>query len=238
MASVIVPVVMAHQSRRAWAEALASELACEIVWDRIGTPWDTGKRAMQAGGGTHTMIIQDDTILSEGLLESAERAVQYSGLHPVSLFALANTSRTRASHRLGAKAWWEGTGPLWGPALIFPTEIVPDVIGWCDRLYGPSYDTRLSRYFQYRGITCLYTVPSLVDHRSGHGTIMSKRAKDRVACCFGSGLDVDWSVPPVIVDSAMAHPAVRMQKGRYEKTARRGSSAYRHLIRQGFTEKQ
>jgi hypothetical protein len=238
MSSVTI-TIMAHPSRTAWAEELATELECEITWDQVGHAWDTGKRAMLYGvesGASNVCIIQDDVILSEGVRSSVEALVHHSGDNPVSLYA-GDGPRTKAAMKHNPDPWYASTGPIWGPGVIIPTAHVPEIIRFGDMMRMTSYDTRLWRFYQRHRVWCYYTAPSLVQHRIGHGSLIS-RGRDRQAPFFGSGLGKDWSVPPMILDDLTLHPRVTLEKDGRRKVARRHTKTWRIAVAQGWTEEE
>jgi hypothetical protein len=224
---------MAHSRREEQAVSLAKELGAEIVWDEVGHPWDTGRRALLSGEGTHVMVIQDDAVASEGLVESVSKAIEYSTTHPVGLYAGAG-KRVRAALDLNPGAWWTGPGPTWGVGVVIPTMHVPELVRFADRMRNFSYDQRLWHYFQGK-LDCWYTVPSLVDHRD-EISLLSRPRAPRKAAIFGSGLEVDWSTPPVSTDKDSLYPIVEMWQGAQSKRVRKGTIAYNKLVRMGYEE--
>ncbi len=103
-------------------------------------------------------------------------------------------------------AWVSGEGPHWGVAIIVPTEHIPDLIAWCNLCCGhiANYDARITAFYQYRGLDCWYTVPSLVNHRevSENPSLIGGRSGNRTAFNFigpNSPLRVRWDTPPVPV---------------------------------------
>jgi hypothetical protein len=224
-------VVMAHPLRQLWAEEIAAETGASIVWDQVGHPWDTGRRALLAGTGSHVMVLQDDSVLSAGLVESVTSALEYSGDHPVGLYSTAGRVPAGALE-LGAASWWSGDGPTWGVAVVIPVPQVEALVRFGDRYRSRSYDQRLWHYYRGRSV-CWYTVPSLVDHRTGHGSLLGK-GRDRKAQRFGSGLEVDWSIPPVLADRHTLYPVIKLSRGAETKRVRKGTRAYRDLIARGW----
>ena len=177
------------------------------------------------------MVIQDDAIISDGLVESVERAVVYSGDHPVGLYAGAGKI-TKGALELGAKAWWLGKGPTWGVAVVIPVDHVQALVRFGDRYRSRSYDQRLWHFYQSK-TDCWYTVPSLVDHRIGHGSLLGK-GRDRRAERFGSGLDVDWSTEPVVANRQTIFPVIEMTKNGQRKRVRKGTRFHQRMVQQGW----
>lgn len=222
---------MADRRREAWALALGEELQAEIVWDEKRDVWDTRRRALLAGTGSHVCVIQDDAILSEGFLESVNRLVEFSGDHPVGLWA--RSPAAEAAVELGVKSWWSGDGPNWNVASIFPSAHVPDLIAYGDSRRLAYDDPRIRLFYLNVAKTdCWYTLPSLVDHRPG--SLISPRAKDRHATIFGSGVGVDWSIPPTRMDKGNVNPVVTLFKDGQERRVRRRSKTYRRMLELGW----
>lgn len=230
--------VMAHPKRAAWAEEIAAELDCPITWDQVGHAWDTGKRALQDGaetGADNVCVIQDDVILSEGLRESVEALVQHSGNHPVGLYT-SESPMTKAAQTHCEGAWYQAAGPKYGPGVVIPTKDIEAIVKFGDRMRMVSYDTRLYQYYRQRQVWCYYTNPSLVQHRIGHGSLIRNNGRDRKAPSFGSGVGLDWSFDPPLLDNATVFPRVEMVKGGRKKVVRKGTKAWRMARQAGWVE--
>jgi hypothetical protein len=237
LASVELSIrIMAHPLRTGWAEELSDQLSAPIVWDETNSAWDTGKRALLSGAGTHVLVVQDDVILSDGLREVAAAMVEHSNNHPICLYSQHHKKMAAVERWRTDQPWYLAPGPNYGPAVIIPTVHVPDLVKVGDIMRGPSYDRRLWNYYAGAQILCLYTFPSLVNHRVGHGSLMHKNARDRAAYNFGSGVGTDWSVPPLVADNRALYPVVRMVNGSRSKNVRYLSGAYKQALRAGFTE--
>lgn len=228
---------MAVDSRADWAYEISQETGGKIIWDQTKHPWDTGKRALLDGmdEATHVMVLQDDVILSESLVEVVTEAIQYAGSHPMGLY-VSDGPKPRAVMAHNPSPWWAGYGPIWGPAVVIPSEWIPKLIDRGDRKINRSYDIRLWQFFQAEGVDCYYTNPQLVDHRTGHGSLISK-GRDRSAPNFGSGVGLDWSVPPARLEGNTLYPKVTLWKGKQKKIVRKGTNSYRTALRGGFTER-
>jgi hypothetical protein len=230
--------VMAHESRKDWAVEIAEEVGAEIVWDEVRHAWDTGKRALISGaesGASHVCVLQDDVILSEGLRESVEALVEYSQDHPVGLYT-GDSQRTRAALRHDPFPWWAGSGPIWGPGVVIPSKDVADLVAFGDRMRIASYDIRLWHYYRRQAVVCYYPSPCLIQHRTGHGSLISS-GRDRSAPQFASGLGRDWSIPPEVLDNNALHPRVTMWRDGRRKVVRRDTRTWRMAVAQGWEEK-
>lgn len=224
-------VVMAHPKRKEWAEDLADQLDCPIIWDEKNVMWDTGRRALLAGidmGGTHHLVIQDDCILSEGLLEVLPELTRPG---PVSLYAGRNGNGRKAMTmaRNAGTQWFRYIGLVWGPAVMQPVEHLGPLVEYGDRTRIRSYDQRLTAYWRRKNIACWYTAPSLVNHRCGDNPSLKGGNDAREAEWFGSGVGLDWSAEPLIVDRDAMFPQVTLTDGKLVRHVRYGSSVYRRL---------
>lgn len=238
--------IMAHPARQAQVDYLHQHLDREVpvVWDQIQNRWDTGKRAMLAFDPdcTHHVVIQDDVLVCRDLLAGIEMAL---ACVPEDVAVCGYLGRLRPhanrTHSLAAackreKASWCTMHTLnWGPLIVVPTAVIPEMIAYSDPLdFIPNYDRRLSRYFDL-GIRrrVWYSWPSLVDHADGPslvpgrgGTDRAKAVHTRVAHLFlgedVSALDVDWSGPVVHATSNFTAPV--------DKRVRPGQVAFRNKI--------
>ena len=225
-------VIMAHPKRRAWAEGLAEIMGCPVVWDEGKGMWDTGRRALLAGvaaGGTHHLVLQDDTIPSDGLaglLETLRRP------GPTSLYAGASQHTTPAVAACVARGvpWFRYAGLVWGPAVMQPVEHLEPLVAHGDIISSRSYDQRLTAYWRRRKVACWYTVPSLVEHRHGGNPSLKGGPDGRRAITFGSGVGVDWDIEAVVADKDLWSPLVTFQDGHSRvRRVRYGTAIYRRL---------
>jgi hypothetical protein len=238
MKATLATRIMAHPSRAEWAEEIAAETGAVIVWDEVNHPWDTRKRAMIDGaesGASHVCILQDDIILSEGLVGVLTEIVQHSTFHPVGIYS-GDSPQTRAAMRYDPDPWWAGTGPIWGPGSIVPAVDIPEIIAFGDRMRIFADDIRIWHYYRREKVWCWYTVPSLIQHRTGHGSLVGSRKRDRQALRFGSGVGLDWSKEPMVLDEKRLHPRVQMVKDGRVKIERRDTRGYKIAEAAGFVE--
>jgi hypothetical protein len=228
--------VMAHPKRASWAEEIAAELDCPIIWDEVNHAWDTGKRALLAGAGAdYVCVIQDDVILSDGLRSSVEAMVQFAAGHPIDLYAHESPMTIAAQTHCNGP-WYAAAGPKYGPGVVIPTKDLDAIIRFGDGMRMVSYDTRLYQYYRQKRVWCFYTNPSLVQHRSGHGSLIRRNARDRTAPTFGSGVGLDWSFEPPVLDNATLHPRVVMRKDGRQKVVRHGTKNWQMAKRAGWDQ--
>jgi FkbM family methyltransferase len=216
--------MMAHPKRRKSAERVLTRLdrGCTVVWDEKDDRWDTGRRAWLTFDqeATHHAVIQDDVLVCRDLVASLERALAY--VPPgAALSGYVGRVRPQTEEVLRAVACARDLSASfitmrclnWGPLVIVPTELIPEMIRHCDTLRNvPNYDRRLSRFLELkRGRRVWYTWPNLVDHADGPSMVKGRAATDRrrtplarVAHEFigedASALEVDWSRRVVDVD--------------------------------------
>jgi hypothetical protein len=204
--TTVSAVVMAHPRRGVWAEQLAADLDCQIVWDRHNELWDTARRAWLSFDpqATHHVVVQDDAVLSADLLDGLRLVAANAGNRPVGLYfggtrpRIQETAHRLAEARQAGEAFCEMDGPLWAVAVMIPTGQIGAMVAYGDRKPNiPADDSKMSRFFKSLGVGCWYTVPSLVDHRwednpslVGEQATVPRRAQ---WFCNGSALDVDWS---------------------------------------------
>lgn len=203
--------VMAHPKRRAMVKELRGMLdrsRVKVVWDEIQDRHDTGGRSMAAYNprASHHLVIQDDALPCRDVISGAEKMLQWIPAgHPASLYLGAVQPFRRAVEKVTKQAETHGNvsfitmeGVYWGPAIIVPTEVIPDMLEWYNSREAQrvtNYDRRVSVFFEQRGVRCWYPWPSLVDHR-GDESIVHDRKRRRVAHFFvgkdESALDVKW----------------------------------------------
>lgn len=210
--------VMAHPSRAVMVEDLVARLGADVpvVWDEINDRHDTGIRAIQAADpdSTHHLVIQDDALPCRDFLAGTVAALaQVPADHPVSLYLGTVKPFGPAVRRVLARAqpgtaWVRMGGPYWGPAIVLPTVDVPALGDWWIGAGAAwtNYDRRIQRFYASRGIDCLYSWPSLVEHRGDQSIVHPGSSPGRVAhralTPEQSALDVDWSGPAVeLLDS-------------------------------------
>lgn len=209
---MIAGVIMAHPKRAAWAEELSENLGLPIVWDQVDDRHETGLRCLQAGLGsdaTHFCVIQDDAIACRDLLEGIEKATAFSedrlvGLYVGNVRPHAKTvgPKVEAAQRSG-RSWISMTGPLWGVGLVIPTVHLPELVAYYRKSQEQNYDRRIERWATAAKVECWYTIPSLVDHRSGEenpSLVPNRPSLTRRARSFvgvdASPLEIDWSLTP------------------------------------------
>lgn len=177
--------MMAHPGRELQAREIADEIhrqlpegeSIGIVWDQVNNRWDTGSRAQERGldsGADWHVVIQDDVILAGGFVNQVRQALHQVAEGPVAFYMGRGHLEGVKSELLVRRVqraryrWLKAYGPLWGPCVaIRPADIGP-MLEWCDKRKDPkNYDLRMALYFRSRGRSCWYSMPCLVEHRTG-----------------------------------------------------------------------
>jgi len=208
---VVSFVIMAHPKRAEWVETIQAQVpSATVVWDQINDRHDTGLRSIQAYSkdATHHCVIQDDIILPERFERAVTEVCRWSPQNaPIGLYYGAK-GQTNSAHGMAAQAaesagavWIARKGPIWGPGIVYPTGDIEQLIKFFKNSAVENYDRRVMRYYQWKGVDCWYTYPSLVDHRGENNPSLSGHHKlNRVARKFAGpqgALEVDWSGPIV-----------------------------------------
>lgn len=207
--------VMAHPSRKAFVDELVPHLdgrvlrgSPSIVWDRMNDRWDTGRRSQldfDPAADWH-LVVQDDALVCPDFIEGVHAALAAVPDNPVAFYL----GRVRPYHgfmrrvvgqaQREGKSWLAMPGPWWGVALAVPTARIEQMIEWCDpHTEIENYDRRMAAYWKSIGVACWYSIPSLVNHRSGESNpslIPGRDGRHRVAFAFigdRSPLEVDWN---------------------------------------------
>ena len=162
---------MAHKSREIHARRLRNQLGAQIVWDEKEDRWDTGRRALLANIGTgskHSLVIQDDAIAPARLLPAIEKAmIRVSYGSPLVLYAtrthqwgqIFDMIPRSISYLIMERIWW-------GVGIVFPTDLISEMVDFCEDYPDLQYDHRLGEFFYVHRIPVYYTWPNLVNHQN------------------------------------------------------------------------
>lgn len=211
----VAGAVMAHPRRGAWAEELAGQLDIPIVWDEVNDRHDTGLRCLLAGleaerDVTHWLVVQDDAVVCRDLIAGLERATEVSEDRLVALYignfrneTVRLRERVRSSRSAG-RPWLSMPGPWWGVGIVVPTVHLPSLTSHYERSTAENYDRRIQMWSAAMGVECWYTMPNLVQHRSGPenpSLVPGRTSMQRRSQWFigedVSALSVDWTVLPM-----------------------------------------
>ena len=247
--------MMAHPKRADQVKTILAQLDREtpVVWDERDSRWDTGKRAMLAydPACTHHAVIQDDVITCRDLFAGLTAALAHvpddvpvcGYVGRVRPYARLVTSAAIQAQATGA-SWLTMHTLNWGPLIAVPTDSIPEMIAYSDKLKDvPNYDRRLSRFWELeRKVPIWYTWPSVVDHADGPSLVPGRIATDRatrihtrVAHTFlgadRSALAVDWSGPAIDMGQVYGDKIlVRNSKTGQEVMLRASSPRARRLL--------
>ena len=221
--------VMAHPKRAVWAEALAEQLQCQVVWDRRNNVWDTATRAWESHDplATHHLVVQDDALLCSNLLAALPAIAEARPTSLISLmvsdpkFKPADLRRYQAALAAGER-WvpvWRG---LPGVALMLTVRDIPAMLKFGHRDGSPHDDVKIMSFYRSRQLPAWYTVPSLVQHRdqSENPSLVSpdKGWRPRMSSSWvGPDFDaatLEWGVPSS-VDPFAPRAFVNAQTGRF-----------------------
>lgn len=201
-------VIMAHPDRDQWVSGLRNKLGgADVIWDEKNSRWDTGRRSLLAHDtdATHHLIVQDDAVLSKNFLNSCRSLIKHSKDFPIALYMGKSSPgfRRRAQRaKISGDPWFLAAGPRWGVAVIIPVIHIPDLVAWCDiDKKTEAYDGKMTQFYQQKmRMSCLYTVPSLVDHREVYEnpSLVPGRHANRTAFYYDgkSAAGTDWTKPP------------------------------------------
>lgn len=201
---------MAHPKRKQQAESLQLDLWSYpftdvwITWDTNNSEWHTGERALRSGAnkGDWHLVIQDDALLTPYFYENLEAALKALDKRTlVSLYtgqARPLGSRVKeAVEKAGDTAsWLKHYMLMWGVAILIPSDQIEPMLEFVnDERYATTpYDVRIGIYYQRHIMPIYYTVPSLVDHNEGLGSILDhdNATEPRVAHKTATGL-LEWN---------------------------------------------
>lgn len=209
--------IMAHPKREHLVPELTTRLgltADDVIWDRCNDRWDTGRRAWEAidQGAQWGMVVQDDALPCADLIAGMEQALErvpenvlvspYIGTRrPVA----GRIDRVVRDALAAEAAFIEMPSLCWGVAIVAPTNIIDEMLPWCDVQSYPNYDRRIGRFaIDVKRMSTWCTFPSLVDHRDipsliGHG---DGRIAHHFIGAEASALSVDWDAGSVVMSGA------------------------------------
>lgn len=168
---MITTAIMAHPDRRAQAEKLARRHRAWVTWDRMGSRWDTGRRAWLSIADSpqpYGMVLQDDALPVPGFAEALPKMLRHvpEG-SPVVLYAGSTSRWAPVFREVPNVSFLVMDWIWWGPGIIMPTELIRDAVRFGDEQEGDQYDHMLGTMFHVKHIPVYYTWPSLVDHARG-----------------------------------------------------------------------
>lgn len=200
--------IMAHPRRAAFVPELKATLdrPAEVVWDDgSNSRWGTGRRALLAYDptATHHLVLQDDSVIPRDLVAGVEQMLTHAPEDvPVCLYVgkvrpYKEMVAEYVKRAAGGASWLVMDRLNWGVAVILPVSMIEAVVAAGDAQTIPNYDSRMSTFFEAKGIPVWYPWPSLVDHRESPSLVPGRVGAGRVAHQFigvdTSALDIDYS---------------------------------------------
>lgn len=200
--------IMAHPRRADFVPELQAKLdrPAAVVWDDgSNSRWGTGRRALAAydPAATHHLVLQDDSVIPRNLVAGVEQMLAHAPQDvPVCLYVgKVRPYREMVTEYVGRAAggasWLVMDRLNWGVAVILPTSMVEAVVAAGDAQTIPNYDSRMSTFFEAKGIDVWYPWPSLVDHRESPSLVPGRVGAGRVAHQFigatASALDTEYT---------------------------------------------
>ncbi len=176
-----------------------------VVWDRMNSRWDTGRRAMlnHDPDSRWHMVVQDDAVLPLDFAAGVEAAMQRVGRDspnsPSALY-IGHVRRfigpvNNSMKGMQNPSWIRMPGLNWGVAIIVPTEQISQMIHYCDKLRKiKNYDLRLSQWFERNRWQVWYPWPQLIDHDPGPSMVRGRGGNRHTMKFIGkdvSALDFD-----------------------------------------------
>lgn len=213
--------IQSHPHREHLAALLAGELRAEIVLDPdpdspIRSPWRTFRHLLETTppDATHRFQIQDDAIVCPYAREAIEAAVEARPDRLLVFFVAGNPHHHANAVRVACRddlPWAVLDYAHWVPvvATCWPVDLIPPLLEYVDAQRWPEQfcadDEIVGRYVRELKHRPLASVPSLVEHRDEHQSLIGKRnagGQDpgRVAACWiGDCADcmdareIDWT---------------------------------------------
>lgn len=189
--------IMAHRSRERWFPYLFERLgnvpiSIDDQTKQLGV-WGNRKSAsILHGDSKYHLVIQDDAVLCEGFLERAEEFIRkIDSEFPGEAHAFQLYHGYRKEDRpLIAEAKRVGYIKrnllAWGVAIVLPTDLIPEMIRWCEGHYAWQDDTKIKYFLAHKGIPVYFPMPCLVDHRrmDENPTLVPSKDSDRFSPYF------------------------------------------------------
>jgi hypothetical protein len=199
--------IMAHPRRSAFIPEMQAMLdrPAEVVWDDgSNSRWGTGRRALLAYDpeASHHLVLQDDSIIPRDLVAGVEQMLTHAPQDvPVCLYVgkVRPYKEMVADYVKRAKgaSWLVMDRLNWGVAVVLPASMIEAVVAAGDAQTIPNYDSRMSSFFEAKGIEVWYPWPSLVDHRETPSLVPGRVGAGRVAHQFigagASALDTEYT---------------------------------------------
>lgn len=208
--------VQAHVSREVFFPYLKENLGDAVFSiddGKLGV-WGNRKAAtlLADKDSKYTLVVQDDALLCKDFIKKTEDFIKKMDekfpreVHAFQLFHGYRRHFDQRDDMFEAKqnGFVKRRFLAWGVAIVIPTNLIPDMLKFCDRMTIPQDDTRMKRWLAERGIPTIWPIPCLVDHRRAHDTPTLVRGpnKDRFSPYFidseSFGETNDYGIPKII----------------------------------------
>lgn len=181
---------MMHPDRERFLPYLLEHLGdTPVAMDRGKGIWDTQRRAwlMFEPDADHHLVVQDDVILCDDFLACVDEVLTED--MPYALY-FGNRASMRERAAAALKCGHTDMKLRWSPAVVMPTRLILDFVKFGDAYgYEGGNCPITQQYLLSIGQKVRYPMPSLVDHRQGHTSLISGQPCDgRRAYAFKCGL--------------------------------------------------
>lgn len=175
-------VVCAHQSRSNWAWELSDRTGAGVVFDdgALGSlgNHDQAWRLGSTLGGDWVCVLEDDAILCPWFQSQVQQAIEHRPFGDAAISLYTGTAKPKQNETMNAlkraatndSAWLAADSAYWGVGLLLPARFVTPMLDYVRERVEP-YDERISYFLRDQRLPCLYTNPSLVDHRDSPSLI-------------------------------------------------------------------
>lgn len=207
MTTTVSYVVCAHESRSHWAWDIHNRLGATVCFDngRLGSlenhdrAWRTGESA----GRDWVCVLEDDAVLTNWFHVQVAQAIESRPFEDAAISLYTGTAKPKQDQIINAlkrarandSAWLVSDSAYWGVGLLLPRHRVQPMLDYVQDRTEP-YDERLSYFLRDSNIPCLYTNPSLVDHRDGE-SLIKPALSPRIAHRFGSRTEWNSNYIPI-----------------------------------------
>jgi hypothetical protein len=165
----------------------------EVFWDdEHEGPWWTARRFWVQLEEEYGVLLQDDIELGAAFKKNVEGVVEKGKIETMASCMWISSNIQKAYNE--GKRYLVNLVEIWGQCNIARKDFIEDVVEWSDRVFVPEFDSDDMRYRGYMweyGLTCIHTVPSLVQHKtipSLRGNIVGKSRQSRVV----ADREYDW----------------------------------------------
>ena len=183
--------IMAHPSREEHFEYLKKELGDVpfSIDDGCGL-WENCKRAWKLHDpeSEYHVVIQDDAIICKGFREKAESILNLNSIAYSFYWGHRYRHTFRERNESGLKnGFIVDTMPHWGIAICIPTNLISEMIDFCDKLDIKQDDERIAQFLKSKGIKIYFPIPSLIEHRWWEHSLVGNVGSARRALKFIDG---------------------------------------------------